>query len=221
MCCSERCASGRRGVVSAAWRAKPPTVGAPGAKAAAAGAGSAPAASAAPTKAPRRYRRSSGWGRPRQEAEEQRAWAELLPHLPEGGRLLWQALGDVGQFRRVLAEYGGRTLRVPAALPAAGHPLRRRLGAQCLRRLVASLGGTEVYVPTCRALHTRLRQQEIIREFSRETARGKSSVSAVAALAGKYALSDRRIWQILKTTPAAPRGVALLRELAPQGAETP
>ena len=75
-------------------------------------------------------------------------------------------------------------------------------------------------MPTCRALRSRLRQQEILREFSRATAAGGSSVSVVAALAGKYALSDRRIWQILKTTPATPRGAALLRRLSEPGGKS-
>ena len=147
------------------------------------------------------------------EVEELRQWEELLPHLPEGARLVWRALGDMRLLRRVLAEYGGRTLRVPVAVPPEGHVLRRRLGVRCLTRLCAALGGTEVYVPTCGGLLARLRQQEIIRAFSRATAGGMSSVNAVAVLAGRYSLSDRRIWQILKTTAEAPRAAQVLRTL--------
>lgn len=173
------------------------------------------AASAAPGEARRRRapRQGGGWGNPVEEAAELRQWQELLPHLPEGARLLWRALGDMRLLRRVLAEYGGRTLRVPVAVPPEGHALRRRLGLRCLTRLTAALGGTEVYVPTCGGLLSRLRQQEIIRAFSRATAGGMSSVNAVAALAGRYSLSDRRIWQILKTTAEAPRAAQVLRTL--------
>lgn len=158
-------------------------------------------------------KRAASTAPPEAEARELAAWQELVPHLPEGARLLWSALGDVRQFRRVLAEYGGRTLRIPAAVPKPAHPLRRRLGVQCLARLVAALGGTELYVPSCRGLLGRLRQQEIIRAFSHASARGQSSVATVAALAGRYGLSDRRIWQILKTSPRVPKGAEALRHL--------
>ena len=40
-----------------------------------------------------------------------------------------------------------------------------------------------------------------------------SSVTAVARLAARHDLSDRRIWQILKTTASAPRGARALRRL--------
>lgn len=173
------------------------------------------AASAAPGDGVKRRspRPRSSWGTSAEDAAELRQWEELLPHLPEGARLLWRALGDLRLLRRVLAEYGGRTLRVPVAVPPEGHALRRRLGLRALTRLCAALGGTEVYVPTCGGLLSRLRQQEIIRAFSRATASGMSSVNAVAALAGRYSLSDRRIWQILKTTPQAPRAARVLRTL--------
>lgn len=179
------------------------------------GARPAYAASAAPGRG--RTRRSprprSSWGASAEEAAELRQWEELLPHLPEGARLLWRALGDLRLLRRVLAEYGGRTLRIPVSVPPEGHALRRHLGLHALTRLCAALGGTEVYVPTCGGLRSRLRQQEIIRAFSRATAGGMSSVTAVAALAGRYSLSDRRIWQILKTTAEAPRAAQVLRTL--------
>ncbi|MBD5416504.1 MAG: hypothetical protein HDR50_02290 [Desulfovibrio sp.] len=155
--------------------------------------------------------------------EELRQWEELLPHLPEGARQLWAALDDLDRFKRVLMAYGGRTLRIPASVPPPGHRLRRSLGAACTERLVARYGGTELYVPTCRAVLGRLRQQEIIRDFSRAAGRGMSSVNAVAALAGRYGLSDRRIWQILKTTASAPRGAKALRRLtqaAPERVES-
>ena len=149
-----------------------------------------------------------------QKAEELALWQELVPALPEGARLLWRILDNLGQFKRVLAEFGGLSLRIPAALPPANHPLRRRLGAGCLAKLVAALGGTELYVPSCQGVLCRLRQREIISAFSRAASKGQSSVSAVAMLAGRYGLSDRRIWQILKTSPQVPKGAEALRCLA-------
>ena len=194
--CSSKRASGHGGRVSPAWRAGSASSGAPA-----------------------QHRRKP---RARDTDEEVRQWEELLPHLPEGARQLWAALDDLDRFKRVLAEYGGRTLRIPVSVPGPGHRLRHSLGAACTARLVARYGGTELYVPTCRAVLGRLRQQEIIRDFSRAAGRGMSSVNAVAALAGRYGLSDRRIWQILKTTASAPRGAKVLRRLtqaAPERAE--
>ena len=72
-------------------------------------------------------------------------------------------------------------------------------------------------MPRCEALIRRLRQHEIITSFSRQTAQGCSSTAAVALLARRHGLSDRRIWQILKKSVAAPpqaRAVALLRQPA-------
>lgn len=229
MCASERSSgSGAKGgAVSVAWRALAPSSGASEARAR----GERPTATAVspggavrdgapvPDKRPRPCRRRNDWGQALRQAEEIRVWEELLPHLPESVRRIWTALGDMRQLWRVLAAYGGRTLRIPCVLPPASHVLRRRLGAACLRGLVAAFGGTELYVPTCGRLLARLRQREIITEFSHATARGMSSVTAVARLAARHDLSDRRIWQILKTTASAPRGAAALRRL-PQTLET-
>lgn len=223
MCASERgvggSANGR--AVSAVWRASAPSSAAPGARGTrTAASGSAARDGAAPPGGrPRASRRRDGWGRGLHQAEEIRAWEALLPHLPDSVHRLWTVLGDMRRLWRVLAACGGRTLRVPCALPPPTHALRRRLGAPCLRRLVAAFGGTELYVPTCGRLLARLRQREIIMEFNHATSRGMSSVTAVARLAARHDLSDRRIWQILKTTASAPREAAALRRL-PQTLET-
>lgn len=188
---------GKGGAISAAWRAAAPSSAAPGTRA----------------RKARPCRRRDGWGQVFRQAEEIRIWEELLPHLPDSVRRLWTALGDMRRLWRVLAACGGRTLRIPCALPPPAHALRRRLGAACLRGLVAEFGGTEIYVPTCGRLLARLRQREIITEFNHATSRGMSSVTAVARLAARHDLSDRRIWQILKTTASAPRQAAALRRL--------
>ena len=207
MCASERGSggSGNGRAISAAWRAAAPSAAAPGP-------GARNGASMTGGQ-PRACRRRGDWGQGLRQVEEVRVWEELLPHLPDSVRRLWTALGDMRQLWRVLVAYGGRTLRVPCALPPAPHALRRRLGAACLRKLVTAFGGTEFYVPTCGRLLARVRQREIIREFSHATSRGMSSVTAVARLAARHDLSDRRIWQILKTTASAPRGARALRRL--------
>lgn len=104
----------------------------------------------------------------------------------------------------VLHAYGGQDLRVPRQEPKRDSPLRRRLGLRCLRKLMAAFGGTRVYVPRCNALLGKLRQREIIEGFSRHTGHGLSSTAAVAALAQRHDMSDRRIWQLLKKEASAP-----------------
>ncbi len=223
MCASERSSGsgGKGGPVSAAWRALASSSGVPQARArrerpsatAVSPGGAVRGEASGPDKRPGPRRRRNDWGQALRQAEEIRVWEELLPHLPESVRRIWTALGDMRQLWRVLAAYGGRTLRIPCVLPPARHALRRRLGAACLRGLVAAFGGTELYVPTCGRLLARLRQREIITEFNHATSRGVSSVTAVARLAARHDLSDRRIWQILKTTASAPREAAALRRL--------
>ena len=148
-------------------------------------------------------------------ADAARHWQEVLPHLPENARLLWHALQDMGLLWRVLRTCGGQTLRIPRRMPAEDAPLYRALGGPVLARLLPWLGGTSIYVPRCEALLCKLRQYEIITAFSRQTAQGQSSTAAVALLARRHGLSDRRIWQILKKSIAAPpqrKALALLRQ---------
>lgn len=136
------------------------------------------------------------WGHALRLSQEEREWEEILLHLPNNVRQLW----------RVLHAYGGQDLRVPRQEPERDSPLRR-LGLRCLRKLMAAFGGTRVYVPRCNALLGKLRQREIIEGFSRHTGHGLSSTAAVAALAQRHDMSDRRIWQLLKKEASAPARV--------------
>ncbi len=121
------------------------------------------------------------WGHALRLAQEERDWEDILHHLPDNVRQLWDALRDTRQLWRVLQAYGGHNVRVPRQEPDAKNPLRRRLGLRCVRKLMAAFGGTFVYVPRCTALREKLRQREIIEAFGRHTAHGLSSTAAVAA----------------------------------------
>ena len=77
---------------------------------------------------------------------------------------------------------------------------------------------TRVYVPRCNALLGKLRQREIIEGFSRHTSHGLSSTAAVAALAQRHDMSDRRIWQILKKEASAPAKARVLYRLGDSAA---
>lgn len=174
---------------------------------------------AARTGRPARARDRDAWGHALRLSEEERHWLELLDHLPENARQLWEALKSVPELRRVLHCYGGCNLRVPRTIPGdRNHPLRRRLGLRCLRKLMAAFGGTCIYVPRCNALLGRLRQREIIETFSRHTTHGTSSTAAVASLAQRHGMSDRRIWQILKKEASAPSTARVLYHLGDSAA---
>lgn len=98
---------------------------------------------AARTGRPARARDRDAWGHALRLSEEERHWLELLDHLPENARQLWEALKSVPELRRVLHCYGGCNLRVPRTIPGdRNHPLRRRLCLRCLRKLMAAFGGT-------------------------------------------------------------------------------
>lgn len=153
------------------------------------------------------------WGRALRLAEEERQWRELARHLPESARLIWDILDHPRQFQRVLHLYGGQNLHVPRRLPDPRHPLRRSLGTSCLRKLMAAFGGTSLYVPRCEALFQKMRQHDIIDDFSRSTRQGVSSTAAVAGLARRHGISERRVWQTLKKDGSAPPQARLLHSL--------
>ena len=54
---------------------------------------------------------------------------------------------------------------------------------------------------------------DIIENFTRRTRRGSSSTAAVAGLARRHGISDRRVWQILKKEGSAPAQARLLFKL--------
>lgn len=169
-----------------------------------------PAKSSAKTSAPEgdsraRRKNNPAWGHALRMAETEEQWRELINHLPDNARQIWRALNDMKQFWGVLRAFGGQCIRVPRKVPKdRTHPLRKTLGLKCLRKLMATFGGTNLYVPRCTALMTRLRQHEIIKGFSRSTGRGSSSTAAVSSLARRHGVSDRRVWQILKKESSVP-----------------
>ncbi len=167
-----------------------------------------------PTPRGRPRQGDGSWGRALQLADEDRLWRELLTHLPDNARLLWEALRDMRQFRRVLHVFGGQNLKIPQTPPGERtHRLCRKLGMRCLRKLVTAFGGTYLYVPRCDALMNQLRQHDIIEDFTRATRQGCSSTSAVSRLARRHGISDRRIWQILKKEGSAPAQARVLYRL--------
>ena len=161
-----------------------------------------------------RRKRSASWANVGNNDDEEYQWTELIEHLPDNARIIWRAVADLRQFWRLLHAFGGQSIRVPRSLPKdKGHVLRKSLGVRCLRKLMAVFGGTSIYVPRCTALMNRLRQRDIIKDFSHSTRRGSSSTSAVANLARRHGISDRRVWQILKKENSVPPHARLIFRL--------
>ena len=161
-----------------------------------------------------RRQKTGSWGNARNKDVEECQWTELIDHLPENVRLIWRAVDDLHQFWRLLYAFGGQSIRVPRNLPKnKGHMLRKLLGVACLRKLMAVFGGTNIYVPRCTALMNRLRQRTIVKDFSHSTRRGSSSTAAVATLARRHGISDRRVWQILKKENSVPPHARLILRL--------
>lgn len=161
-----------------------------------------------------RRKRSASWGTARNNGEEEYQWTELIDHLPENVRIIWRAVDDLPQFWRLLHAFGGQSIRVPRSMPKdKGHILRKNLGVACLRKLMAVFGGTSIYIPRCNALVNRLRQRNITKDFSHSTRRGSSSTAAVANLARRHGISDRRVWQILKKENCVPPHARLILRL--------
>ncbi len=172
------------------------------------------ATSALACAAPKKRRRNTAWGDALRTAETEAQWRELIEHLPDNARQIWKTLNNLRQFWLVLRKFGGQSIRIPRTLPKdRSHALRQALGLACLRKLMATFGGTNLYVPRCTALMTRHRQHEIITGFSRSTGHGSSSTAAVSSLAQRHGISDRRVWQILKKESSVPPQSRLLLQL--------
>ncbi len=133
-------------------------------------------------------------------------------HLPESASLLGSVLNDANTLLALMQNFGGCTLRIPkkwppkvstkeGAKPRRPHALCQVLSTEQMAKVVAHFGGTEVYIPKGARYLGQVRNHEIIESYSKATGQGVSSGHVVQKLAQRYGLSDRRIWDILKTTP--------------------
>lgn len=141
-------------------------------------------------------------------------WRAVRARLSPNARLILRVLDEDGAaFARLVRACGGQALRIPRRPPPPEHELCRLLGADMLRRLMETFGGTVIYVPRCRFLLAAVRRLHIIRQYYRHTGSGCSAAAAVRALAREERLSDRRIRQILKTCDELPPGADVLFDL--------
>ncbi len=95
---------------------------------------------------------------------------------------------------------GGTTFLMPKRVTRLGEErytiLADIIGADAASALCRHYGGLAVYIPRCAHALRCIRDKEIILAF--EASQGQSANAVIAQLAHTYAISDRRIWKILK-----------------------
>uniref|UniRef100_B8DKX5 Mor transcription activator domain protein n=1 Tax=Nitratidesulfovibrio vulgaris (strain DSM 19637 / Miyazaki F) TaxID=883 RepID=B8DKX5_NITV9 len=112
---------------------------------------------------------------------------------------------------RLVEALGGTTFPVPKRGNKLGElrfcMLEQAVGVKAAEILCQQYGGTNLYIPRCADVLRKIRNAELIGFFDAYAGEGKSGKNVVAELALKYKLSDRRVWEILKTSGAeAARG---------------
>lgn len=126
---------------------------------------------------------------------------------PQQSTFLADVVPVVGQdvAAELVRQLGGTTFPVPKRQSRQGE-LRYRMLAEVIGEEAADLlvyhyGGSDLYIPRgARTLQDR-RDAAINEAFVREVNAGRSSTEVVNDLARQYKLTDRRVWQILKTVP--------------------
>jgi hypothetical protein len=122
--------------------------------------------------------------------------------LPNSMQVMVGQLGVDGVLRLV-ATYGGQDLRIPTSRGhhncAAENRLADGLGCpQLAAHLIQFYPGETLYIPGCRAALITLRNAELHSVAEAALREGKSMVGIVAALARRYDISTRQVWNILK-----------------------
>lgn len=97
----------------------------------------------------------------------------------------------------LVARYGGTDIRVPIGKMGRGEIKRcliEMMGEEVATKFMQHYGGDRLYVPRCQDFLRLERNREIIAKYDR----GDVSVNDLAL---EYALTSRRITDILKTAP--------------------
>lgn len=120
--------------------------------------------------------------------------------LPPTARTLYRLLGDITALNNIVRAFGGVTLHIPARWHLMKkHALCPLLTDEQMRTLHNYYKGTEFYMPRCTRALLQTRNAMMIQKFSTLAAKGQSSGRIVQALALEFAMTDRRVWSILKT----------------------
>ena len=115
-----------------------------------------------------------------------------LEDLPETAREIVEIIG-LPKALRLVEELGGTSFPLPRSDwdGLRMEMLAKVVGEDATRRLIERYAGTALYIPCCAAAMRAARDRAIQSEYLAGT--------PVYRLALKYRLTERRIWQILKT----------------------
>lgn len=104
-----------------------------------------------------------------------------------------EVIGEAAALKLV-ERFGGTTPRLPAIRNITpDHPMAQCIGIEALTALVTATGGGRwLYVARCARGMRESRNRQIVEQYSNGT--------TVEALARRYHLSDRQIWNILGST---------------------
>lgn len=126
-----------------------------------------------------------------------------LSQLPAVARELAEVTGLRNAMRLVEA-FGGTTFPVPKRETKLGelrfNVLADVVGVEAADAMVRRFNGTDLYIPRCAEALRNARDAAICGEYDRLTT-SMSGNEAVQRLARAHRLSDRRIFDILKSTP--------------------
>ncbi|MDP3427014.1 MAG: Mor transcription activator family protein [Humidesulfovibrio sp.] len=128
-----------------------------------------------------------------------------LSSLPATARDMAQVIG-LRKTLRLVETLGGTTFPVPKRETRLGelrfNVLAEVVGVEAAEVLVRRYGSTDLYIPRCADALRHARDAGIIREYE-QLIGTMSGNEAVQRLARSHSLSDRRIFDILKSTPMA------------------
>ena len=127
-----------------------------------------------------------------------------LADLPETARDLADLVGLPATLRLV-RQLGGTSFPVAKGRTRMGvarfELLAEVVGEEAAETITRHYGGEVLYVPRCHAALQRSRDRAIHARFDERIHAGASANQTVAELAREHQLSDRRVWDILKTLP--------------------
>ncbi len=139
------------------------------------------------------------------KASQNSSDTKKIVHIPEAVQILETVLGSSQALLQLVQQFGGCTVRIPVRWPPRGkpqnyfgHPFRCVLTPKQMGKIVNHFKGTDLYVPKCQKYIQLIRNNSIIKSYCKETQKGVSSGQVVQHLAKRHALTDRRIWGILK-----------------------